>query len=176
MEEFVVLVNEKDEVLGTMEKHQAHEAGLLHRAFSVFIFDEKGRLLMQKRAATKYHSPSLWTNTCCSHPRETETYLDAAHRRLREEVGFDCELQEKFHFIYRTQFDNGLFEHELDHVFVGNYEGEVQFNPNEVQEIHWISLDDLKNELLDHPDHFTVWFKIIFDEYLNQLSYAGNHQ
>lgn len=169
MEEFVVLVNPNDEVLGLMEKQQAHIAGLLHRAFSVFIFNDKGELMLQQRAADKYHSPKLWTNTCCSHPRENETYLDAAKRRLQEEMGFVVELEYKFHFLYKAQFENGLTEHELDHVFVGHYNDEPILNPEEVMAYSWISIEDLIIEMNQSPENFTAWFKIIFEKYLSEL-------
>jgi len=174
MEEFVVLVNEKDEQLGLMEKQQAHVAGLLHRAFSVFVFNSKGELLLQQRAEEKYHSPLLWTNTCCSHPRENETYEQAAHRRLMEEMGFDCELEEKFHFIYKAKLGENLFEHELDYVFTGFYEGEIKINNEEVQNFKWISMDELMSDINSNPEKYTIWFRIIFDEYLAKLEYAGN--
>ena len=174
MEEFVVLVDEKDQELGVMEKHQAHVAGVLHRAFSVFVFNSNGELLLQQRAADKYHSPLLWTNTCCSHPRKNETYLEAAHRRLQEEMGFDCELEEKFHFIYKAQLGERLFEHELDHVFVGQYDGAISINPEEVEETKWISMEELKLDIKNNPENYTIWFRIIFDEYLAKLQYASN--
>jgi isopentenyl-diphosphate delta-isomerase len=138
MEEFVVLVDEDNNELGLMEKQQAHISGLLHRAFSVFIFNSKGELLLQQRAEDKYHSPMKWTNTCCSHPRENETFLEGAKRRLEEEMGFQCELSEKFHFIYKAKLDNELFEHELDYVFTGTYDGEIQINTDEVNDYKWI--------------------------------------
>ena len=174
MEEFVVLVNENDEQLGLMEKQQAHVAGLLHRAFSVFVFNSKGELLLQQRAEEKYHSPLLWTNTCCSHPRDGETYEQAAHRRLVEEMGFDCELEEKFHFIYKAKLGEKLFEHELDYVFTGFYEGEIKINKDEVQDFQWISMDELMADMNSNPEKYTIWFRIIFDEYLAKLEYAGN--
>lgn len=175
MEEFVVLVNENDEQLGLMEKQQAHIAGLLHRAFSVFVFNSKGELLLQKRAEDKYHSPMLWTNTCCSHPRENETYAEAAHRRLQEEMGFDCELEEKFNFIYKAKLDNDLFEHELDHVFTGSYDGEIHINKEEVDGFKWITMDELIADMESRPEKYTIWFRIIFDEYLAKLHYASNN-
>lgn len=175
MEELVVLVDETDNPIGLMEKQQAHVAGLLHRAFSVFVFNPKGELLLQQRAADKYHSPLLWTNTCCSHPRENETYLEAAHRRLQEEMGFDCELEGKFHFIYKAQLEEKLFEHELDHVFTGFYDGEISINKEEVADYQWISMEDLISDMKSNPENYTVWFRIIFDEYLTKLQYAGNH-
>lgn len=176
MEEFVVLIDEQDNPLGLMEKQQAHVAGLLHRAFSVFIFNEKGELLLQQRAADKYHSPLLWTNTCCSHPRENESYKAAAKRRLQEEMGFQCEIEGKFHFIYKAQLGETLFEHELDHVFTGIYSGEIKINPAEVNDYKWIKMEDLIQDIQENPDLYTVWFKIIFDEYLTKLPYESNHQ
>lgn len=169
MEEFVVLIDREDRPIGLMEKQQAHHAGLLHRAFSVFVFNSKGELLIHQRAAEKYHSPKLWTNTCCSHPRENETYEQAAHRRLKEEMGFDCAIEEKFHFIYKAELEPGLFEHELDRVFTGFYEGEMDLNPEEVMDAKWISIEDLKKDMAENPDNYTVWFKIIFAEYLSKL-------
>ncbi|MFA7617073.1 MAG: isopentenyl-diphosphate Delta-isomerase [Weeksellaceae bacterium] len=169
MEEFVVLIDRDDQPIGLMEKQQAHYAGLLHRAFSVFVFNSKGELLIHQRAAEKYHSPKLWTNTCCSHPREDETYEQAAHRRLKEEMGFDCAIEEKFHFIYKAELEPGLFEHELDRVFFGFYDGEMNLNPEEVMDAKWISIEDLKNDMDENPDNFTVWFKIIFAEYLSKF-------
>ncbi|MFA5620644.1 MAG: isopentenyl-diphosphate Delta-isomerase [Weeksellaceae bacterium] len=174
MEEYVVLIDENDNQIGLMEKQQAHHAGLLHRAFSVFVFNSKNELLMHQRAGNKYHSPGLWTNTCCSHPRDNESYEDAAHRRLMEEMGFDCELEEKFHFIYKAQLDEDLFEHELDRVFTGFYEGEIRLNPEEVKTYKWISIEDLKSDVQVNPENYTVWFKIIFNEYLAKLEYADN--
>lgn len=175
MEEKVVLVDEQDHVLGLMEKQQAHVAGLLHRAFSVFIFNEQGELLLQQRAASKYHSPLLWTNTCCSHPRENETYLDAAQRRLKEEMGFSCELKPAFHFIYKAQLGDNLFEHELDHVFTGTYSGEIHINPEEVEAFKWISRQNLIQDMKENPENYTIWFRIIFDEYLAKLPYESYH-
>jgi len=168
--EKVVLVNPQDEVLGQMEKMQAHENGLLHRAFSVFLFNEKGEMLLQKRAEQKYHSPNQWTNACCSHPRIEESYLDGAKRRTKEELGIDCELAEKFHFIYKADVGDGLWEHELDYVFTGNFEGEFDLNPEEVSEIRYISIANLQTEITENPDDFTEWFKIIWAEYRNQLN------
>ncbi|CAH0162354.1 isopentenyl-diphosphate Delta-isomerase [Chryseobacterium sp. Bi04] len=167
MEELVVLVNSEDEVLGLMEKQQAHINGLLHRAFSVFLFNSKGEMLLQKRASGKYHSPNQWTNAVCSHPRKEETYLEAAKRRLYEELGIETELSEKFNFIYKADVGGGLWEHELDHVFVGNHESESDFNLNtdEVQEVRFISPENLDKEMTEAPENFTEWFKIILEEY-----------
>src|SRR5690242_3143777 len=133
LKEQVILVDEHNNEIGIMDKQEAHEKAVLHRAFSVFIFNSEGKLLLQQRAASKYHSAGLWTNTCCSHPRPGEATLDGAHRRLEEEMGFDTELKEKFHFIYKAPFDNGLTEHELDFIYTGKFEGEPKLNLEEVQ-------------------------------------------
>lgn len=169
MQEYVVLVNPEDSVLGLMEKQEAHINGLLHRAFSVFIFNKKGEMLLQKRASSKYHSPNQWTNAVCSHPRENETYFEAANRRLEEELGIKTQLKEKFHFIYKADVGQNLWEHELDHVFVGNYDGEFHLNQEEVSEVRYISIEDLDTEIKNHPEQFTEWFKIILDEYKHHL-------
>ncbi len=169
MEEFVVLVDQDDQKLGLMEKQQAHVAGLLHRAFSVFVFNSRGELMIQQRAASKYHSPTLWTNTCCSHPRDNETYEQAAHRRLEEEMGFDCELEYKFNFIYKAHLENDLIEHELDHVFIGTFDDEPKLNPDEVMAYRWVELDDLKKDMEKNPQNYTAWFKIIFEHYVSYI-------
>ena len=169
MKEFVVLVDQDDQKLGLMEKQQAHIAGLLHRAFSVFVFNSKGELMIQQRAASKYHSPTLWTNTCCSHPRDNETYEQAAHRRLEEEMGFDCELDYKFNFIYKAHLENDLIEHELDHVFIGTFDDEPKLNPDEVMAYRWVELDDLKKDMEKNPQNYTAWFKIIFEHYVSYI-------
>ena len=162
--ERVILVDENDTPLGTMEKMEAHEKGVLHRAFSVFIFNSNGDMLLQQRALSKYHSGGLWTNTCCSHPRENETTVDAAHRRLQEEMGFDCEINKVFDFIYKKQLDKGLTEHELDHVFIGEYEGEVKFNPEEVNAYTYKPVQEVLSDVLQFPKKYTEWFKICLDE------------
>lgn len=169
MEEKVVLVNEKDEILGLMEKMQAHENGILHRAFSVFLFNAKGEMLLQKRATKKYHSPNQWTNACCSHPRIEESYIEAANRRLQEELGINCEISEKFCFIYKADVGQNLWEHELDYVFTGIYEGDFNLNLEEVLEVRYISMEDLDREIKQNPEHFTEWFKIILEEYKHHL-------
>ncbi|MCS3532094.1 isopentenyl-diphosphate Delta-isomerase [Chryseobacterium sp. JUb7] len=165
MEEFVVLVDPKDNVLGLMEKQQAHVNGLLHRAFSVFLFNTKGEMLLQKRAKGKYHSPLKWTNTVCSHPKNGESYHQGAVRRLKEELGIQTDLTEKFHFIYKADVGGGLWEHELDHIFIGTFEDEFSFNPDEVAEVRYISFEDLDKEISENPENFTEWFKIILEEY-----------
>ncbi|QAR30690.1 isopentenyl-diphosphate Delta-isomerase [Ornithobacterium rhinotracheale] len=170
VEEQVVLINEQDQVQGLMGKMQAHQEGVLHRAFSVFVFNDKNETLLQQRAHGKYHSPGLWTNTCCSHPRENETYIDAAHRRIQEEMGFDCDLKPAFHFIYRADVGQGLIEHELDYVFVGNFDGTPIPNPEEVADFKWISMDDLVKDVAQNPQNYTEWFKIILNQYLKHLN------
>ncbi len=169
-EEQVVLVNEKDEQTGLAGKTEAHAKGLLHRAFSVFVFNERGELLLQQRAAHKYHSPLQWANTCCSHPREGEDLIDAGKRRLKEEMGFSCELEKKFHFIYKASFDNGLIEHELDHVLVGYASVRPDINPDEVHDFKWMPLDEVVKDIEVRPEVYTPWFKIILKEYLESLS------
>ncbi len=165
MEEFVVLVDPEDKVLGLMEKQQAHMKCLVHRAFSVFLFNSKGEMLLQKRASGKYHSPLKWTNAVCSHPKNGETYLDGAKRRVKEELGIDVEISEKFSFIYKADVGNGLWEHELDHVFVGTFEDDFNLNKDEVEEVRYISMADLEKEMIQQPEDFTEWFKIILEEY-----------
>ena len=164
MQEEVVLVNERDEVLGQMEKLAAHRQGLLHRAFSVFIFHSNGSLLLQQRAATKYHSGGLWTNTCCGHPRPNETVGDAAARRLWEEMRIDPVLTPQFTFTYRAELNGGLVEHELDHVYFGNHDGGADPDPLEAEECRYASPADIDSELKDHPERYTAWFKLCWDE------------
>ncbi len=163
--EKVILVNEKDEQIGLMEKIEAHEKALLHRAFSVFVFNDKNELMIQQRARSKYHSPGLWTNTCCSHQREGETNIEAGKRRLQEEMGFSTELKDTISFIYKAPFDNGLTEHEFDHILVGNFEGEPNLNPEEVTDWKWMSLEAIEKDMEKNPSVYTEWFKIIFDKY-----------
>jgi isopentenyl-diphosphate delta-isomerase len=164
-EELVVLVNENDVPIGLMPKLEAHEKAVLHRAFSVFILNDKNELMLQQRAAHKYHSPLLWTNTCCSHQREKETNIEAGNRRLFEEMGFTTELKELFSFIYKAPFDNGLTEHELDHVMIGYYNEEPLINPNEVESWKWLDIDEVRKDMEENPENYTAWFKIIFDEF-----------
>ncbi len=168
-EEQVILVNENDEQIGLMPKLEAHQKAVLHRAFSVFIFNEKAELLLQKRAASKYHSPNLWTNTCCSHQRAGETNLEAGKRRLQEEMGFICDLKEVFSFLYKAPFDNGLTEHELDHVMVGFFKDAPKINKEEVDSYKWMNLEAVRSDLEKHPEDYTEWFKIIFNEYYQRL-------
>ncbi|REG98314.1 isopentenyl-diphosphate Delta-isomerase [Flavobacterium aquicola] len=168
-EEKVILVNELDEQIGLMPKLEAHEKAILHRAFSVFILNNKNEIMLQQRAHQKYHSPLLWTNTCCSHQREGETNIQAGNRRLYEEMGFDAELKELFHFIYKAPFDNGLTEHELDHVMIGYYDGEPMINTEEVEDWKWMKIEDIQSDMLLNPEVYTVWFKIIFEEFYHFL-------
>ena len=169
MEEKVILVSEVDEQLGLMAKMEAHEKGILHRAFSVFIFNKKGELLLQQRALDKYHSPGLWTNTCCSHQRDGESNIEAGKRRLQEEMGFNCDLKELFWFVYKASFDNGLTEHELDHVMIGYYEDDPIVNLEEAAAFKWMPLEDVKKDMKLQPELYTEWFKIIFNEYDQRL-------
>ena len=168
-EEQVILVNEKDEQIGLMPKMEAHEKALLHRAFSVFVFNDKNELMIQQRALEKYHSPGLWTNTCCSHQREGESNIEAGKRRLQEEMGFSTELKDTVSFIYKAPFDNGLTEHEFDHILVGYYNEEPNLNPEEAHAYKWVSLEDLKKNMKDNPGIYTAWFKIIFDKYYKHI-------
>jgi isopentenyl-diphosphate delta-isomerase len=156
----VILVDEHDNPVGIMEKMEAHRQALLHRAFSVFIFNGKGEMLLQKRAAEKYHSAGLWTNACCSHPMPGEGVQDAALRRLQEEMGFSTPLEKAFAFLYKAGFENGLTEHEYDHVFTGNYEGAIQPDPEEVSDHRFLSMDELREWVERSPNDFTAWFKI----------------
>ncbi len=168
-EEKVILVNEFDEQIGLMAKLEAHEKGVLHRAFSVFILNDKNEIMLQQRAHHKYHSPLLWTNTCCSHQREGETNIQAGTRRLYEEMGFSTEIKALFHFIYKAPFDNGLTEHELDHVLIGYYNENPLINPEEVEDWKWMRIEEVKMDMEVHPHYYTVWFKIIFDEFYHFL-------
>ncbi|MCT4582225.1 MAG: isopentenyl-diphosphate Delta-isomerase [Flavobacteriales bacterium] len=167
--ELVVLVDRDDNQLGLMEKMEAHEKGLLHRAFSVFLFNSKGEMLLQQRAFSKYHSGGLWTNACCSHPRDGEDTIAAAHRRLEEEMGFDCEIKKAFHFIYKSALDNNLTEHELDHVFIGQYEGAIVPNPEEVESYQYVPVPELVKDVENNPQNYTEWFKICLEEVLNRV-------
>ena len=167
--EQVILVDENDAEAGIMEKIEAHRRGLLHRAISVFILDSKGRWLLQRRAENKYHSNSLWTNTCCSHPMPQESSADAAKRRLHQEMGLECELNELFRFTYREDLDNGLTEHELDHVFTGVTDSLPEINREEVMEYRYMNYNDLAADVAARPENYTVWFRIIFSKVNDHL-------
>lgn len=161
--EQVILVDEQDRELGASDKLRAHVEGALHRAFSVFVFDRAGRLLLQRRAREKYHSGGLWSNTCCGHPRPGEQTGAAARRRLREEMNFDCELREAFGFIYRAELDNDLVEHEYDHVLVGEFAGYPTPDPSEVEEWKWMGMDELRRELREEPSRYSYWLKTVVE-------------
>ena len=169
-EEKVILVNENDEQIGLMPKMEAHEKAILHRAFSVFIFNDENELMLQQRALSKYHSPGLWTNTCCSHQRDGETNIEAGKRRLQEEMGFVTNLQETISFIYKAPFDNGLTEHELDHIMVGQYNEEPNINQDEVESWKWMNINAVKDDMSLHPEIYTAWFKIIFDKFYQHIN------
>jgi isopentenyl-diphosphate delta-isomerase len=168
--EYVVLVDEQDNAIGTMEKQQAHVEGVLHRAFSIFIFNSDKKLLLQKRASSKYHCGGMWTNTCCSHPRETENTLDAANRRLQEEMGMQCELKPIFSFVYKAEFENGLTEHEFDHVFFGQSDQTPELNLEEVEDFRYIGLEELQTEIKEARQNFTPWFLIALDRVTEYLA------
>jgi len=173
-EEYVILVNEQDEQIGLMPKMEAHEKALLHRAFSVFVFNEHNELMLQQRALDKYHSPGLWTNTCCSHQRDGESNIEAGKRRLQEEMGFVVDLEESISFIYKAPFDNGLTEHEFDHVLLGKYNDSPIINPEEVASWKWMSLEEVKSEMIRHPEMYTAWFKIIFSKFYKHINMTQN--
>lgn len=172
-EEKVILVNENDEQIGLMPKMEAHKKALLHRAFSVFIFNDKNELMLQQRALSKYHSPGLWTNTCCSHQREGETNIEAGKRRLMEEMGFVVDLQDSISFIYKAPFDNGLTEHEYDHVLLGKYNEKPTINPDEVASWKWMPLEEVKADISLHPELYTAWFKVIFDKFYEHINVSS---
>jgi isopentenyl-diphosphate delta-isomerase len=168
-ENYVILVDEKDNPLGIMEKIEAHEKAKLHRAFSVFIYNSKNELMLQQRALTKYHTPGLWTNTCCSHQKLKESNIEAGKRRLQEEMGFSTELKETISFIYKAPFENGLTEHEFDYILVGEYQNDPQPNPDEVHDWKWMSLDNIENDIKKNPSLYTEWFKIIFEKHKSEM-------
>lgn len=161
---FIPLVNEQDEIIGEGEKLAVHQAGLLHRAFSILVHDGAGLWLLHQRAFHKYHSGGLWTNTCCGHPNVGEEMERAIHRRLQEEMGFDCPLTYQFKFKYQAQLDHGLMEHEIDHVYIGQYNADFTVNPEEVAAVRWATMDQIREEIQRHPEQFTVWFKQIVRE------------
>jgi len=158
----VILVNELDEPIGVMEKMAAHQQDLLHRDFSVFIFNHKGQMLLQQRALSKYHSPGLWTNACCSHPNPGESTESAALRRLQEELGFITPVKKAFHFTYKAPFDNGLTEFEFDHVFIGSHEGNIEANPEEVAAFKFVDVAAIEEDINNNPASYTAWFLIAF--------------
>lgn len=180
MSEILILVDENDKPIGTGEKMDVHRQGQLHRCFSIFIFNSRGHVLLQKRAIEKYHSGGLWTNTCCSHPRYGEDLEDAVHRRLTEEMGFDCQMWELFTFIYRAELDKGMIEHEYDHVYVGTYDGPITPNPEEADGYEWETIENVKSDMRENSGRYTVWSKIAFEtlleRYPDPASITGQEQ
>ncbi|MBC7874586.1 MAG: isopentenyl-diphosphate Delta-isomerase [Ferruginibacter sp.] len=172
----VILVDANDKPIGRKEKMEAHQEGLLHRAFSIFIFNAKGEMLLQQRAKHKYHSGSLWTNACCSHPYPGEETVQAARRRLKEELGFEVTIEKIFDFVYQVDFDNGLTEHEFDHVFVGEYGGKIDFNKEEVMDVCYKNVVEISQTLQTHPQKYTTWFHLAFPKIENWWSqrYSNN--
>ncbi|OJJ22870.1 isopentenyl-diphosphate delta-isomerase [marine bacterium AO1-C] len=168
-EEKVILVDTQDNEIGTMNKLEAHQKGVLHRAFSIFVFNDQNELMLQQRARHKYHSGGLWTNTCCSHPRPEEVLQEAVHRRLVEEMGFDCDLTYTFNFTYQAKLDNELTEYELDHVFIGHFSGEPQINLEEACDWRFMSLDEIERQMKTYPESYTEWFKIILNQHKNEF-------
>lgn len=169
MTEYVVLVDELDNKVGLMEKMEAHINPTLHRAFSIFIFNSKNEMLLQQRALSKYHTPGLWTNTCCSHPRDGESLHDATKRRLQEEMGMQCELKEAFSFIYKADVMQGLVEHEFDHVFIGTSDDLPIINKDEVESFRYDTVQNIKADIERNPQNYTAWFKIAFDKLIETL-------
>lgn len=167
--ENLIIVDNNDKPIGQDEKLATHQKGRLHRSFSIFIFNSKNELMLQKRASGKYHSGGLWTNTCCSHPRVSEDTEKAAHRRLQEEMGFDCGLEEKFSFQFKVKFENGLIENEFDHVFVGRYDDEPKLNPEEAEDWKWVNLDKLEEDIKNNPDEYSYWLKVVIEKYKDKL-------
>jgi isopentenyl-diphosphate delta-isomerase len=176
MQHEIVLVNENDEAVGTMEKMEAHRKGLLHRAFSIFIFNSKNEMLLQQRAFAKYHSGGLWSNACCSHPKPGEETIDGATRRLYEEMGFTAELREIFHFTYKHRFENGLTEFEFDHVFIGYYDGPVRPDSDEANDYCFMSMEEIQSSLASRPKKFSAWFHIAFPMIQKMLEPSGRLQ
>ena len=162
-EEKVVLVDKDDNQIGLMPKMEAHQKGILHRAFSIFLLNSENQILLQKRSSNKYHSGGLWTNTCCSHPRDGENIINAGKRRLSEEMGINTDLIEAFKFTYKAKLENGLTEHEYDHVLIGKYNGNPILNEDEVEDYKWVSLEEVKKDIKKNEKDYTVWFIIAFD-------------
>jgi isopentenyl-diphosphate delta-isomerase len=164
MLEYIIAVDEFDKEIGSIEKMEAHYKGILHRAFSIIVFNSNNQLLLQKRNIKKYHSPGLWTNTCCSHPKYGEELQDAVYRRIKEEMGFTCKLEEIFSFVYKIKFKDNLFENEYDHVFIGKYDGEVTPNKEEVDDFKWVDVDYIKEDIKVNPEIYTYWFKTLINK------------
>lgn len=164
MAEYIIAVDELDKEIGSIEKMEAHYKGILHRAFSILVFNSNNQLLLQKRSLKKYHSPGLWTNTCCSHPRYGETLKDAVYRRIKEEMGFTCKLEERFSFVYKVEFEDNLFENEYDHVFIGKYDGDIIPNKEEVDDFKWVDINYIREDIKVNPELYTYWFKVLIDK------------
>jgi len=164
---YVILVDENDSEIGIMEKLEAHQKGLLHRAFSIFILNSKNEILLQKRANTKYHSPGLWSNTCCSHPQPNQSLISSAQLRLKDEMGMIAEIKPMFSFIYKVPFDNGLWEHEYDHVFIGISDDKPIINSNEVEDYKYVSIEWLNTDIEKNPENYTSWLKICFNKFIS---------
>lgn len=176
MTEEIILVDENDKEVGTGEKLKVHQEGKLHRCFSIFVFNSRGQMLLQKRAKSKYHSGGLWTNTCCSHPRKGESLEDAVQRRLKEEMGFNCGTKEIFTFIYKAALDHDIIEHEYDHVFIGKFDGDPVLNLEEAEDYAWVDLEALKKNMKKNPGDYTIWFKIAMNKIfpvLKNLKFSG---
>ncbi|KHO46671.1 MAG: isopentenyl-diphosphate delta-isomerase [archaeon GW2011_AR3] len=170
MEEQIILVDQNDREIGAGEKTSVHKKGLLHRAFSILILNKNGEMLLQQRANIKYHSGGKWSNVCCGHPRPSESIEKAAERRLMEEIGIKCALRELFTFIYKVGLDNGLTEHEFLHVFIGEFNGAPEPNPDEVDNWEWTGVDELQQGMKVHPGKYTYWFKIAFEKYMGNYA------
>lgn len=172
----VILVDQDDNEIGTMEKLVAHQKGVLHRAFSVFVFNAKNELLLQQRAIGKYHSEGLWTNSCCSHPTPGESIVEAGKRRMQEEMGMDINPRRLFSFVYRAELDNSLIEHELDHVLFAHSDETPHLNPNEAIAFKWMTLEEILTDLKSNPESYTAWFKIILEEHYNKFTEICTHE
>lgn len=167
--DYVILVDEKDNPVGKEEKLEAHRQGKLHRAFSIYVFNKQGQLMLQRRHSSKYHSGGLWTNTCCSHPRPGESLSEAAHRRLQDEMGFDCKLKEEFNFVYNVKLDKGLTEHEYLHIFIGRFDGEPILNQEEAEGWKWMDFKELSQDMRKNPQAYTKWFQLTIDRLTRYL-------
>ncbi len=171
----VILVDELDHAIGEMDKMEVHEKGELHRAISVLVFNSQHEFMLQQRSFSKYHSPGLWTNTCCSHPHPGEPSPMAAHRRLKEEMGFECQLNKAFDFIYKAHLDNGLIEHEFDHVYIGYYDRDPVINTDEANDYKWLNVKALMEDLRSNPASYTVWFRIIMEKIEERMPELLSH-
>lgn len=165
----VILVDEQDREIGFMEKLEAHKSGKLHRAFSIFIFNDRDELLLQRRALEKYHSKGLWTNTCCSHPAPGESIQEAAEKRLIEEMGLHVDLESAFEFLYKADVCDGLIEYEYDHVFFGRSNDDPVLNTEEAMDFKWSNLSAIQEDILTNSEQYSAWFKIVFTKYLDKI-------